>query len=57
MHYVYEVNAYVVDPVRVSVCLSARMIHLQNRWMDLDEIWYGCHAIAVYPTIILFNSL
>jgi hypothetical protein len=25
--------------------------------MDLDEIWYGRHAIGDYPEIILYNFL
>jgi hypothetical protein len=25
--------------------------------MDLDETWYGLHATAVYPEIVLLNFL
>jgi hypothetical protein len=39
------------------VCLSAHMFRLQNRWMDLDEIWYGRYAIRGYPKILLFYFL
>jgi hypothetical protein len=31
------------------VCLSVRMIELENRVTDLDEIWYGSCAIGEYP--------
>jgi hypothetical protein len=33
------------------------MIQLENRWTDLDEIWYGPYAIGEYPKIALFNFL
>jgi hypothetical protein len=31
------------------------MIQLENRWPDLDEIWYGLYAIGDYPKIVLFK--
>jgi hypothetical protein len=37
--------------------IPVRMIQLENRWTDLDEILYGRYAIGVYPKIIHFNSL
>jgi hypothetical protein len=36
-------------------CLSLRMIQIENRWTDLDEIWYGLYAIGAYLKIILFS--
>jgi hypothetical protein len=33
----------------ISVCPSVRMIELENRWTDLDEIWYELYAIRGYP--------
>jgi hypothetical protein len=41
LHDVHQMNAYMAD----HVCLSVRMIQLENRWTDLDEIWYGRYAI------------
>jgi hypothetical protein len=29
------------------VCTSVRIIQLDNRWADLDEIWYGRYTIQV----------
>jgi hypothetical protein len=37
--------------------LSVRMIQLENRWTDLDGIWYGRYAIGIYPKIVIFNFL
>jgi hypothetical protein len=48
---VHEMDAHMAGPV----CLSVRMIKLESRWMDLDEIWYGRYAIGDYPKIILLN--
>jgi hypothetical protein len=28
------------------------MIQLENRWTDLDEIWYERYAIGVYSKIV-----
>jgi hypothetical protein len=39
-------NAYRVG----HVCLHVRMILLENRWTDLDEIWYGRYANGDYRT-------
>jgi hypothetical protein len=39
----YELNTK--GPV-MSVGLSVRMIKLEKRWTDLDEIWYGRYAIG-----------
>jgi hypothetical protein len=50
---VYEMNEYRAG----HVCLSVRMIQLENSWTDLDEIWYGRYAIGDYPKIILFNFI
>jgi hypothetical protein len=33
------------------------MIQLENRWTDLDEIWYGRYVIEDYPKILLYNFL
>jgi hypothetical protein len=46
-------NAYTADDVSLSVCV----VQLKNCWMDLDEVWHGCYAFAVYPKIVLFNFL
>jgi hypothetical protein len=53
LYYVHEMNAYRVD----LVCLSARVIQLDNRWTDLDGIWYGCYAIGVYRKVVVFSFL
>jgi hypothetical protein len=37
----------------ISVCLSVRVIKLENCWTDLDEIWYEIYASGDYPKIIL----
>jgi hypothetical protein len=42
LHDVHEMNAYRAG----HVCLSVRMIQLENHWTDLDEIWYGRYAIG-----------
>jgi hypothetical protein len=42
LHNVYNMNAYRAG----HVCLSVRMIQQENRWTDLDEIWYGRCAIG-----------
>jgi hypothetical protein len=39
------------------LCLSVRMIELENHWTDWDEIWYGGCAIGDYPKIVLLNFL
>jgi hypothetical protein len=39
------------------VHLSVRMIQLENRWTDLNEIWYGRYATGDYPKMIFFNFL
>jgi hypothetical protein len=54
---VHEVNAYRDAHVYLSVCLSVRMIQLENRWTDLDEILYGYYATGFHPKIILLNFL
>jgi hypothetical protein len=33
------------------------MIQLENRWTDLDEIWYGRYAIGDNPKIERYNFL
>jgi hypothetical protein len=53
LHDLHEVKAYRAG----HVCLFVCMIQLENRWMDLDEIWYGHYAIGDYPKIVLFNFL
>jgi hypothetical protein len=45
LHDAHEINAYRAD----YVCLPVRMIHLENRWADLEEIWYGRYAIWELP--------
>jgi hypothetical protein len=53
LHDVYEMNTN-----RAShVCLSVRMIQLENRWTYLDEIWFGPHVIGDYLKIVLLNFL
>jgi hypothetical protein len=46
MRSLHEVHKWthigLVSHVRLSVC----MIQLENRWTDLDEIWYGRYAIG-----------
>jgi hypothetical protein len=49
----HEINAYWAD----HVCLSVRMIQLENRWTDLDEIWCGRFAIEGYHKLLLFNNI
>jgi hypothetical protein len=39
------------------VCLSVRMIQLENSWTDLDEILYERCEIQDYPKIVLYNFL
>jgi hypothetical protein len=34
------------DVHEMDACLSVHMIQLENRLMDLDEIWYGRYAIG-----------
>jgi hypothetical protein len=39
---------YFHDVRRTShVCPSVRTIQFENRWADLDDIWYGRYAIWV----------
>jgi hypothetical protein len=53
LHDVHEMNAY-----RAShVCLSVRIIILENCWTDLNKIWYGRYVIWDYPKIVIFNFL
>lgn len=33
----------------MSVCMSVRIIKLDSRWTDLDEIWHGLYSIEIYP--------
>jgi hypothetical protein len=51
LHDVHEMNAYRADHVRLSV----RMIQLENRCTDLDEICQGRYAVGVHPKIVLDN--
>jgi hypothetical protein len=37
------------------VCLSVYVF--ENRWTDLDEIWYGHYDIGVYSKIVLSDFL
>jgi hypothetical protein len=53
LHNVHEMNTYMAG----HACLSICMIQLENRWMDLEEIWYGHYAIGDYPKIVLYNFL
>jgi hypothetical protein len=46
----------------MSVCpsvhhLSVRMIQLENRWTNLDEIWCGGYAIGINQKILFFSFL
>jgi hypothetical protein len=43
--------------MHLGLVKTIHMIHLENHWPDLDDIWYGCCAIGVYPNIILFSFL
>jgi hypothetical protein len=42
----------------MDMTMSVRMIQLENRWTDLDEIWCGRYAIGVHPNtgIIFYNQ-
>jgi hypothetical protein len=42
-------------PIGLSVRLFVRMIQPENRWADLDEIWYGRYTIGVYPKIVCYK--
>jgi hypothetical protein len=57
LHDVYEMNVYMTGYVCLSVCLSVRMIQLENRWRDLDKIWYRRYAIGDCRKIVLYNFL
>jgi hypothetical protein len=50
---VYDMNAYMAGQFCLSVCPSVRMIQLENRWTDLDEVWYGLYAIGLYSKMVL----
>jgi hypothetical protein len=47
----HELNAYSV----LHVCLSVRVIQVENRWANLDETRHGLYAIGVYHKIVLLN--
>jgi hypothetical protein len=47
----------VLDGLVMSICPPVRTIKIENRWTDLDEIWYGCYAIGKYPKIVLYDFL
>jgi hypothetical protein len=49
---VHEIIAYRAG----DICVSVRMIQLENRWANLDEIWYGRYAIGDYPKIVLHSN-
>jgi hypothetical protein len=51
LHDAHEINVYRT----VHVCLSVRMIQLENWWTDLDAIWYGRYVTGDYPKIVLFK--
>jgi hypothetical protein len=53
LHTVHEMNTYRTG----HVCLHVRMIQLENRWTDLDDIWYERYAIEDYHKIVLHNFL
>jgi hypothetical protein len=53
LHDVHELNAYRPG----LVCLSVRTIKLENRWTDLDEIWYGRYATGNYPKTVQFPTI
>jgi hypothetical protein len=36
------------------VCLSVRMIPLENLWTDLGNVWYGSYSNGIYPKVIFF---
>jgi hypothetical protein len=50
----HETNAY---SLVISVCLSVRVMQLENLWMGLVEICYCRHAIGDHPKIVLLNFL
>lgn len=35
------------------VCLSVRMIRLENFWTDFDEIWYELYIVGVYCKMVV----
>jgi hypothetical protein len=53
LHDVHKANEYRAR----HVSLSVRMIKLENRWTDLDVIWYGLYATGEYPKILFLNFL
>jgi hypothetical protein len=50
---VHEMNAHRAG----LLCLYIRIIQLENRWQDLDEIWYGQYVFGKHPKIVLFNFI
>jgi hypothetical protein len=50
---VHEMNVYRADRACLSVHPCVRMIKLENRWTDLDEIWYRCAYLKILPFNIL----
>jgi hypothetical protein len=57
LHDVEEMNGCKADHVCLSSCLYAFLIQLQNRWTDLDYIWFGGYSTGGYRKIILINFL
>jgi hypothetical protein len=56
MHYfndVHDMNAHRGG----HICPSVRMIQVENRLTNLDEIWYGRYATGANPKIVIFNFL
>jgi hypothetical protein len=41
----------------MPLCLSVRMIELENSWTYFDLIWYAHYATGGYPKLVLFNFL
>jgi hypothetical protein len=53
---VHKIHAYRAGHAhRPLVRLSVRMLQPENRWADLDEIWYGRYTIGVYPKIVCYK--
>jgi hypothetical protein len=55
LHDAHEMNTYKAGHVCLSDHLQVHMIQLENRWTDLDQIWYGRYAVEVYPKIVFFS--
>jgi hypothetical protein len=48
LHDVKKINAYKAE---MYVCPSVRMVELEKRWTDFDEIWCGLYAVGNCPKL------